>query len=545
MLSGNSYFTEDGDFSASDDTRIRLTSQNKLTFTVAEGANIFITAKHASNTTEGTRTVTLSNSNGDYIASKGYEKGVDPVEILYATSLNGTYSLTADNHINIYSIRFSFEYIETTTETTTIKEMIEVPSEVTTTGNEVYVSNFSELKSAASITDADIYILNDIDCTSQIALTNSNANLNFIGVTQSDGTSPSLDFATFRDGASSSGTSSAGFKVNGSGYNFENLIIENAPDCGMRITGSGSGNCLIKDCIFRYNNNSGVSVTSGGAENTFICVDSYRNGDVISKCGDDADGFSVKLNAGNNNYFYNCRAWENSDDGWDSYDRGTPYVGDVYYIECLAWNNGNPDVFTGEYDYNNGYPLDKGLLYVQQILREQPDFETEYNNKAVTSWPRVTMTLYGGKTRTYEELHSSSWGGNPNGFKFGSAETPETSYRYVRNCIAFDHFDNPHQSPAKGYDQNSGKAQYDIINGLSFDNTQNYWMDKMTALSQTGDALSFGGSQDDSTNDTLAITTPSAEVQETLRAKVHQYRDDLYDMVYNNIIPGEQLCDVF
>ncbi len=543
-LSTSPYITLSGDFSASSDERIRLTGENELSFKVAEGANLYVTAKHASTTTSGTRTVTLYNSSGSKVASKGYEMGVDPVEYLYAAGLSaGTYTLSSDNHINITSIRFTFEYIETTTEATTVRELPEVPSEITTTGNAVNVSNFSELSAAIGSTNTDIYVLNDIDCSAQIRLTGTDANVNIIGVTQADGTSPSLNFATFRDSATSTGSSYAGIRVNGSGYNFENIIVENAPDCGMRITGTGSGNCLIKDCIFRYNNNSGVSVTSGGADNTFICVDSYRNGDIVQKCGDDADGFSVKLSAGDNNYFYNCRAWENSDDGWDSYDRDTA-VGDVYYIECLAWNNGNPNVFTGEYDYDNGFPLDKGLLYVQAILDEDPDFETKFNNRTVDTWPSVTIHLYG-LTRTYDELTSTLWGGNPNGFKFGSAATPSTSYRYIENCIAFDHVDNLHQSPAKGYDQNSGYAQYDIINGLSFDNQQNYWMDKMTGLSQTGEAWSFGGGQSDTTNDSLTLTTPSADKQEELRAAVHQYRDELYDLVYNDIIPGEKLCDVF
>lgn len=541
---GEEFFKKTGDFLSSNAEKIRLTGTNSLTFTVAKGANVYITARHASNTDSVSRTLSLKTQSGKLVAEKSYQMGADYEEKLYAVKLEGTYVLTSSNHMNISSVRVTFEDIEIPTETTTVHELPDVPTEITTTGNAVNVSNFSELKSAVEKTNVDIYIQNDIDCSAQLKLSNSDAKVNIIGVTQADGTAPSLNFATFRDSVTSSGSGGTGIRVSGSGYSFENIIVENAPDCGMRITGSGSGKCFVKNCIFRYNNNSGISVTSGGANNTFIAVDSYRNGDIVQKCGDDADGFSVKLGAGDNNYYYNCRAWENSDDGWDSYE-SSPMVGSVYYIECLAWNNGNPNVFTGEYDYKNGYPLDKGLLYVQQILREQPDFETKYNNKEVTSWPRVTITLYGNKTRTYEQLLSTLWGGNPNGFKFGSKATPASSYRYVENCIAFDHVDNAHQTPAKGYDQNSGSASYDIINGLSFDNQQNYWMDKMTALSQTGNALSFNGGQDDTTNDSLELTTPSAAEQEALRAKVHQYRDNLYSKVYNDIIPGIVLCDVF
>jgi hypothetical protein len=487
--------------------------------------------------------LTLSQ-NGKAVGSRGYEKGVDAAEYLFATDLEGEYTLSADNHINVLSVRIVFGHIETTTETTTTKGVIEVPNEITTNGNAINVSSFSELKSALSKTNVDIYVQNDIDCTEGLKLSNANAGVNIIGVTQADGSSPSLDFTSFRDSVKSSGSSGTGIQISGSGYSFENIIIEKAPDCGIRIKGSGSGKCFFKNCVFRYNNNSGISITSSGANNTLIGVDSYRNGDLVQKLGADADGFSVKLSAGTNNYFYNCRAWDNSDDGWDSYDNGTPYIGDVYYIECVAWNNGNPDVFTGEYDYNNGNVLDKDLLYVEAILDSDADFETKYNNREVTSWPNVTVSLYS-TSQTYDTIHSSGWGGNPNGFKFGSADTPSSSYRYVKNCIAFDHFDNIHQSPAKGYDQNSGSAKYDIINGLSFDNAQNYWMDKMTALSQSGQALGFGGTYEDTTNESLTITAPDEAEQERLRAVVHQYRDEIRELVYSDIIPGVRLCNVF
>jgi len=560
-LNGNKYFEKYGDFSSSTSERIRLYN-NTLKFRVAGNANIYITAKHASNTTDGTRTVTLSTSNGTYIASRGYERGVDPKEFLYATVGRGAYEISADDHINLFSVRVVLSEVdqslelstelEASTEETTMEittknsepgKLPDVPTEITTTGNAVYVSNFSELKNAVTGRNIDIYVQNDIECTGQIVLSNKNANVNIIGVTKADGTSPRIDFAKFRDSTTSTGSGAAGFRMSGTYFNFENVIVENAPDCGIRITGSGSGHALIKNCVFRYNNNSGISVTSGGGYNTFIGVDSYRNGDIVQKCGDDADGFSVKLAAGDQNYFYNCRAFDNSDDGWDSYDRGEP-VGNIYYIECLAWNNGNPEIFTGEYDYAKGFKLDKGLLYIQEVLKNNPDFETAYNNRTVTEWPRATIKLYGSKTRTYEQLHSDLWGGNPNGFKFGSADTPDSSYRYVENCIAFDHVGNIHQATAKGYDQNNGYAKYDIINGLSFDNVQNYWMDRMTALSQKGNALSFGGTTVDSLKN-LTVSTPDDANQQALRAKVHQYRDELLDMLYKDVIPGIKICDVF
>jgi hypothetical protein len=438
---------------------------------------------------------------------------------------------------------------ERTTETTTATVSTETTTKKvlgdTDTSDGVVVSSFSELKEAISSGQKMIYIQGTIKCTDRLVLSDKNANVTFYGLTNEDNTAAILDFEPFRSTQRTNGESSTGIVIKGSHYNFKNLIVQNAPDCGVRIKGDGAGYSTFENCVFRYNQNSGVSVTAGGCYNTFNACDSYRNGDIVWKCGDDADGFSVKLGAGDGNKFYNCRVWDNSDDGWDSYDNAGQTTAYCSYIECLAWNNGNPNVFTGEYDYENNRPLDKNLLYVQAILEKYPDFEEQYNAHTVTEWPQVTISLLG-KTRTYAQLHSSLWGGNPNGFKFGSANTTSSCYRYVKNCIAFDHFANIHQTPGKGYDQNSGKAQYDLVNALSFNNSQNYWMDKMTLLSMEGTAWSFDTIDDaDAPSEGLTLVTPSEEKQAEIKAIVYAYRDGIYSLLDNDIIPGERLCNVF
>lgn len=455
-------------------------------------------------------------------------------------------------NINIYMMSFTgmgevVTVPETTTETTThrVEETTEMPPFDGDTSDGVVVDNFDDLKTELAKQNNKVYVKGTIMCDERILLNTANANVELYGIPNDDGTAATLDFAPLRDSRTSSGSGGSGFGIGGSHYTFRNIIIQNAGDCGIRISGSGSGYCTFENVVFRYNNNSGISLTKGAEHNTFRYVDSYRNGDLIQKNGADADGFSVKLAAGEDNYFYNCRAWENSDDGWDSYDRRSEggIIGSIEYIECVTFNNGNPYVFTGEYDYNHGNPLDKNLLYVQQILKENPDFETEYNNRTVTSWPKVTVSLLG-TSNNYDRIHSSSWAGNPNGFKFGSAETPSTSYRYIVNCIAFGHENTPNQKPAKGFDQNNGSAKYDIVNGLSFDNGQNYWMDKMTALSKEGTFYTFGGGQDDLEGD-LNLTTPSADKEAAIRAEVDAKFGYIVDSVYANKIPGKVIFDVF
>ena len=421
----------------------------------------------------------------------------------------------------------------------------EASSETTTAdiSDGVVVDNFSSLKSEAAKKNNKIYIKGTIMCNERIQLNEKNANTQFIGIDNADGTAAVLDFAPLRDSLTSRGSSGSGFTLSGSGYTFKNVIVQNAGDCGIRITGSDN---LFEKCVFRYNNNSGVSVTKGGSNNTFRYVDSYRNADLVPRNGADADGFSVKIGAGDNNKFYNCRAWENSDDGWDSYDRlsdGGRYIGSVYYEECVAWNNGNPNVFTGEDDYANGAPLDKNLLYIQAAIKADPDFEAKYNAHTITSWPKLTLRLLGG-SNSYNNIHSTMWAGNPNGFKFGSAETPKSSYRYIKNCIAFGHKNTPNQVPAKGFDRNNGSASYDIVNALSFDNGQNYWMDTMEPKSMQGVFYSFNSGQEDAAG-SLELTVPDAAKEAQIRSEVQSKVQYILDNVNAGKIPGEVIFNVF
>ncbi len=536
-------------------------TKNAVTF-FAPTQGTFSVIARSSNATE-VRNLVVADSSGKELGVftmpvSGDEPQVCTVDI---PSSGRYYIYSTIKNINIYRLTYRStgnDFVtESTTEATTkestegtthepwTETSTEIPTFSGSTDDGTVVKNFEELKSAISNGDKKIYVSGTILCSERISLDKNDANVEFFGLTNSDGTAATLDFTPLRDSRTSSGSGGSGFFIpsGAGGYTFRNLIIEKAGDCGIRIQGN---NNTFTNCIFRYNNNSGVSVTGGGSGNIFYYVDSYRNGDIVQKNGSDADGFSVKLQAGENNYFYNCRAWENSDDGWDSYDRGTPYVGAIYYIECVTWNNGNPYVFTGEYDYEHGYALDKDLLYVEEILRQDPDFESKYNAHTVSSWPHVTLNLLG-TSNTYEKIHSASWLGNPNGFKFGSAETPNTSYRYIENCIAYGHENTPNQKPAKGFDQNNGYAKYDIKNALSFDNGQNYWMDRMSAVSMEGVFYGFSNysqTQADAPGD-LTITSPSTEKEEQIRKEVSEKSGYILESVYKDILPGKVLYNVF
>jgi hypothetical protein len=112
---------------------------------------------------------------------------------------------------------------------------------------------------------------------------------------------------------------------------------------GITIKGAGDNGLLIDDghhniierCVFLENRDTGLQLKNGASYNSIINCDSFRNFDSQNN-GENADGFAPKLTVGEGNYFFGCRAFENSDDGWDLYEAGY----EVVIENCWAFANG-------------------------------------------------------------------------------------------------------------------------------------------------------------------------------------------------------------
>jgi hypothetical protein len=109
---------------------------------------------------------------------------------------------------------------------------------------------------------------------------------------------------------------SYGLSMTGSYYELHGIGITRAGYQGAYVTGSYNS---FYNCSFFENRNSGLEINKGGNHTMVVNVDSYRNYDPKKK-GGMADGFASKQKQGAGNTFINCRAWENSDDGFDFYD---------------------------------------------------------------------------------------------------------------------------------------------------------------------------------------------------------------------------------
>ena len=416
-------------------------------------------------------------------------------------------------------------------------------STTTNTSDGVVVSSFNDLVKAVANAEkaggGKIYVSGkDISCTAQLALSKSNANVSIIGVQNSDGTYPVLDFSSFREAYIGKSTSDAavGIRITGSGYTLQNLIVEKAPDNGIQIKGTSAGNNTVYNCITRYNNDAGLQITAGAYNNTIKFVYSYRNCDVYT-IGGNADGFAPKLGAGSGNTFYGCYAWDNSDDGWDSYDKSGDLTPDLTYTYCACWNNGNPDVFTGKYDYDKGNALDEDLLLVYLIEKQDSSFAKNYAAKKFSLPTSSFIATQSGKLSPAKWTSSQYYDGNPNGFKLGSAYSSSKCVRTLTNCLTFE-------ESSKGFDNNNSAVTGYFKNCIAYDNGYNYYIAPLT-IKSFSNVLGFSGSNSDKLPSGYSVSTPSSSKQSSIRSSVESTRAYITSQCKADKIPGEVYFNIF
>ena len=138
---------------------------------------------------------------------------------------------------------------------------------------------------------------------------------------------PILDFS-----GQNYSSSSRGFNLSRDYWYFKGLTIINAGDNGINISGNHN---IIENCRLYGNKDTGLQISGGGGYNYVHNCDSYNNYDSQTH-GENADGFAPKLDIGPGNVFRGCRAWGNSDDGWDFYESQNEVILD----SCWSFANG-------------------------------------------------------------------------------------------------------------------------------------------------------------------------------------------------------------
>jgi hypothetical protein len=181
-----------------------------------------------------------------------------------------------------------------------------------------------------------------------------------------------------------------GVRLSGRYWHVRGLDIRKAGDNGMHVSGSWN---IIEFCSFSENQDTGLQLSNGAAWNSVINCDSYFNADPDNG---DADGFAAKLDVGTGNAFSGCRAWQNSDDGYDGYLRPSDDI-TTTMENCWIFRNGylmdgSPSVGNGN-GFKMGGSDSPSLLRHNLVLTNCVAFDNrvkgfdQNNNKG-------SMTLY-------------------------------------------------------------------------------------------------------------------------------------------------------
>lgn len=125
------------------------------------------------------------------------------------------------------------------------------------------------------------------------------------------------------------------------------LGFTHGPDGGMQVLGTGNDIQIIRCSAFRNGRASlhegqGFAVSGAVSDCVFVDCDSYENFDAAGEPGRNADGFQISAD-GEGNGCYRCRAWHNSDDGFDFFNTSFARdyaIGAAEVVGCRAWLNG-------------------------------------------------------------------------------------------------------------------------------------------------------------------------------------------------------------
>ncbi|MFM1877272.1 MAG: hypothetical protein RLZZ241_138 [Bacteroidota bacterium] len=295
-----------------------------------------------------------------------------------------------------------------------------------------------------------------------------------------DNSRPKFDFS-----AMAVNSSNRGIQLNGSNWHIKGIDVVGAGDNGMFIKGNSN---LIEFCTFSENADTGLQIGNGATNNTILNCDSYFNADYATQ--ENADGFACKMDAGTNNKFIGCRAWQNLDDGWDGYLRGADNITTIYE-NCWAIKNGILKDGTIGLGDGNGFKTggsDDKLLKHNAFFTNCVSVGNVHDGFDHNS-NRGDVTIY--NASAYD-----------NGINFGFGSTNPVQTLKIKNSISL-----------------SGKSN-DGFNATTTDITNNSWQNNLTADAADFESLNIG-----------LLTGP------------RKADGSLPDVAFMRLVPGSDLID--
>ncbi len=137
-------------------------------------------------------------------------------------------------------------------------------------------------------------------------------------------------------------------------WHLKGLTVRNGQSGGILVAGDDAVGNILEQLTIHDNRDTGLDLYRGASQTLVLNCDSYRNFDPQNN-GENADGFAAKFDVGTGNTFRDCRAWANSDDGWDFWKAGSA----VTVENCWAYDNGF-DIWNFGNDFTgngNGFKL--------------------------------------------------------------------------------------------------------------------------------------------------------------------------------------------
>lgn len=283
---------------------------------------------------------------------------------------------------------------------------------VSTTGNDSnhgsITSPFLTLAKAFSVVQPGdcIYLRGGVHYYStMITTTKSGISDSYIALFAYQNEKPILDFS-----GEERQTFNCGIRIKHNYWYIKGITVRYASYNGIKIE-SGNYN-IIENCVAHDNGDTGIAIGgTGSSYNSIINCDSYRNYDP-EEHGEDADGFGAKFSIGENNYFYGCRAWHNSDDGFDFWKAPVRIIVE----KCWAFENGknlwSDTAFQGN---GNGIKLGGDYIAGNHIVKNSLAFNNE--NKGFDQNNNTgALTLYNNSSFNNKKKNFAFWLEPTNGF---------------------------------------------------------------------------------------------------------------------------------
>lgn len=219
------------------------------------------------------------------------------------------------------------------------------------------------------------------DRVDAITLNKSGSSGNLIRYWAYPGETPVFDFSRVSDNCRIKG-----FDVTGNWIHLKGLEVKGVPQnnnlnhesWGIWISGSNNVFELINA---HHNMGPGLFIQDGGS-NLVLNSDSHDNYDprTSNGAGESADGFGAHISANHpGNVFRGCRAWWNSDDGFDLINA----FSSVTIENSWAWRNGYLPGTTTASGNGNGFKVGGyGGKYVSNGAKHTLRFSVAFNNRA-------------------------------------------------------------------------------------------------------------------------------------------------------------------